>query len=77
MCLIEEVGVLSRSLQEEEATMAQLQSELESYRQVAGTPEQLMELLAELQRKLREAEDQKQQLELLHVQVGELKNKNK
>ena len=51
--------------------MAQLQSELQSYRQVSSTPERLMKLLAELQCKLREAEDQKQQLELQHGEKGE------
>ena len=64
------ISHLSEEVKQKEATLAQLKSELQSYEQVYGTPEQLLELLelepqvAELQRRLQEAEDQKQQLEL-------------
>ena len=64
------ISCLSEEVKQKEATVAQLKSELQSYEQVYGTPEQLLELLelepqiAELERKLQEAENQKQQLEL-------------
>ena len=66
--LSEEIKVLLSSLQEKEATAAQLQSELEKQQLVAST--QLLELLklrtqiAELKHKLQEAEEEKQQAEL-------------
>ena len=68
--LSEEIEVLSSSLQEKEAAAAQLQSELEKHEQVTSAPEQLLGLLkvkiqiAELERKLLEAEEQKKQAEL-------------
>ena len=43
--LSEEVEGLSHCLQEKEATVAQLQNELQSYEQLATTPESLSELL--------------------------------
>ena len=64
------ISRLSEEVKQKEATVAQLKSELQSYEQVYGTPEQLLELLelepqvAELERKLQEAEEQKQLLEL-------------
>ena len=64
------ISHLSEEVKQKEATLAQLKSELQSYEQVYGTPEQLLELLelepqvAGLECKLQEAEDQKQQLEL-------------
>ena len=66
--LSEEIKVVTSSLQEKEATAAQLQSELEKCEQVAST--HLLELLklrtqiAELEQSLQEAEEQKQQVEL-------------
>ena len=64
------ISRLSEEVKQKEATLAQVKSELQSYEQVYGTPEQLLELLelepqvAELERKLQEAEKQKQLLEL-------------
>ena len=64
------ISHLSEEVKQKEATLAQLKRELQSYEQTYGTPEQLLELLelephvAELERKLQEAEDQKQLLEL-------------
>ena len=68
--LSEEIEVLSSSLQEKEAVATQLQSELQTYKQVARTPEQLLELvkvttqIAKLECKLQEFEEQKQKAEL-------------
>ena len=68
--LSEEIEVLSSSLQEKEAVATQLQNELQTYQQVASTPERLLGLLkvttqiAELAIKLQEAEEQKQKAEL-------------
>ena len=80
--LSEEIKVLTSSLQEKEATAAQLQSELEKCEQVAST--QLLELLklrtqiAELEQRLQEAEEQKQQVELERdATVKEMKVKEK
>ena len=64
------ISRLSEEVKQKEATLAQVKSELQSYEQVYGTPEQLLELLelepqvAQLERKLQEVEDQKQLLEL-------------
>lgn len=64
------ISRLSEEVKQKEATLAQLKRELQSYEQLVGTPEQLLELLeleprvAQLECKLQEAEDQKQQLEL-------------
>lgn len=61
---------LSSSLREKEVAVAQLQSELQTYQQVANSPEQLLKSLklrtqiVELERKLQETEYQKQQAEL-------------
>ena len=66
--LSEEIKMLSSSLQEKEAAAAQLQSKLKQREQVAST--QLLEFIklrvqiAELEHKLQEAEEQKQQVEL-------------
>ena len=68
--LSEEVECLSHCLQQKEATVAELQSKLQSHEQLATTPETLSELLklapqiAELERRLQEAEYQKLQAEL-------------
>ena len=74
------IKALSSSLQEKETTAAQLQSELEKRQLVAST--QLLELLklrtqiAELERKLQEAEEQKQKVELeREATVQEMKAK--
>ena len=64
------ISHLSEDVKRKEAELVRLKNELQSYEQVYGTPEQLLELfeldhqVAELERKLQEAEDQKQQLEL-------------
>ena len=66
----EEIEVLSSSLREKEAAAVQLQSELQTYQQVASAPEQLLGLLkvksqmAELEHKLQEAEYKKLKAEL-------------
>ena len=66
--LSEEIQVLSSSLLEKEAAAVQLQSELQAREQVAGTQlltfVKLTTQIAELERKLQEAEEQKQQAEL-------------
>ena len=66
--LSEEVKVLSSSLLEKEAAAAQLQSELEKREQVASTQLlgfiKLRAQIAELEQRLQEAEEQKQQIEL-------------
>ena len=78
--LSEEIKVLLSSIQEKEATAAQLQSEVEKRQLVAST--QLLELLklrtqiAELERKLQEDEEQKQEAELAReTTVQEMKAK--
>ena len=63
--LSKEIKILSSSLQEEEATAAQLQNELQTHQQVSNT--QLLGLttqIAKLERRLQEAEEQKHQVEL-------------
>lgn len=65
--LSKEIKALSNSLQEKEATAAQLQSKLQTHHQVAIPPERLLELtleIAKLEHRLQEAEYQKQQAEL-------------
>ena len=66
--LNKEIKVLSSSLQEKEATAAQLQSKLKKREQVASTQLlgfiKLRTQIAELERKLQEAEEQKQKAEL-------------
>ena len=66
--LSEEIKVLSSSLQEKEAAAAQLQSELQKHEQVVSTQLlgfiKLRVQIAELEHRLQEAEEQKQQLEL-------------
>ena len=68
--LSKQIETLSSSLQEKELAAAQLQSELQTYKEVTSTPEQLLGSLtlttqiAELEHKLQEAEYQKQQAEL-------------
>ena len=66
--LSEEIKVLSSSLQEKEATAAQLQSKLEKREQVASTQLlgfiKLRTQIAELECKLLEAEEQKQKAEI-------------
>ena len=66
--LSEKIKALSRSLQEKEATAAQLQSKLEKREQVASTQLlgfiKLRVQIAELECRLQEAEEQKQQVEL-------------
>ena len=60
-----EIEVLSSSLQEKEATAAQLQNELQTHQQVSST--QLLGLttqIAELEHRLQEADEQKHQVEL-------------
>ena len=65
--LTEEVEALSSSLQEKEATAAQLESELQSHQKAASNPKLLSTVImltteiAELKQKLQEAEVQKQQ----------------
>jgi len=75
------ISRLSEEVEQKEATLAQLKRELQ---QVVGTPDQLLELLelgsrvAELERRLQEAEDQKLQLELekktAHQEVDAMQN---
>ena len=71
--LSEEIKALLNSLKEKEATAAQLQA----HQQAAISPEQFLELMAEvakLDNKLQEAEYQKQQTELeRRVLVHEMK----
>ena len=80
--LSEEIKVLTSSLQEKEAAAAQLQSELEKREQVAS-PQllgfiKLKTQIAELERKLQEAEEQKQRAELeREATVQEMKAKEK
>ena len=68
--LSKEVEALSCSLQEKQATVSQLERKLQSRQQAAITPKQLLELLklapqtTELERRLQEAQYQKQQAEL-------------
>ena len=66
--LSEEIKMLSSSLQEKEAAAAQLQSELKQREQVVSTQLlwfiRLRVQIAELEHKLQEAEEQKQQVEL-------------
>ena len=65
--LTEEVEALSSSLQEKEATVAQLESELQLYQKDASNPKLLSAVImltteiAELKQKLQEAEFLKQQ----------------
>jgi len=65
-----QVEALSSSLREKEVAVAQLESELQTYQQVANTPENLLKSLTlttqinELEQKLQETEYQKQQAEL-------------
>ena len=77
--LSEEIKMLSSSLQEKEAAAAQLQSKLKQREQVAST--QLLTFItqiAELERKLQEAEEQKQKAELeREATVQEMKAKEK
>ena len=78
--LSEEIKVLSSSLQEKEAAAAQLQSELKKHEQVISTQLlgfiKLRVQIAELERKLQEAEEQKQQVELERIAtVQEMKAK--
>ena len=80
--LSEEIKTLSNSLQEKEATAAQIQSQLQTYQHIASTPEQLLVLLksvtqiAELECKLQKVEYQKQQAELeREAAVQEMKAK--
>ena len=63
--LSNKIEVLSSSIQEKEATAAQLQNELQTHWEVSST--QLLELttqIAELEHRLQEAVEQKQQVEL-------------
>ena len=80
--LSEEIKELSSSLQEKEAAAAQLQNELHKREQVINT--QLLGFItlrvqiAELERKLQEAEEQKQKAELERdATVQEMKAKEK
>ena len=78
----EEVKVLLSSLQEKEAAAAQLQSELQKREQVISTQLlgfiRLRVQIAELECKLQEAEEQKQQVELeRNATVQEMKAKEK
>ena len=77
----EMIRALSSSLQEKEATAAQLQNELQKAH-VASTPEQLLRFIkltieiTEVECKLQEAEYQKQQADLVRkVQVQEMENR--
>ena len=79
--LSEEIKVLSSSLQEKEAAATQLQSELKQREQVVSTQLlgfiRLRVQIAELERKLQEAEEQKQQVELeRNATVQEMKAKS-
>ena len=64
------ISHLSEEVKQKEATVAQLKSELRSYEQAYGTPEQQLKFLelgaqiAELERRLQELKEQKQQEEL-------------
>ena len=67
--LSEEIEVLASSLQEKEAAAAQLQSKLQTCKQVASAPEQLglrkmTTQIAALQHKLQESEYKKLQAQL-------------
>ena len=78
----EEIKMLSSSLQEKEAAAAQLQSKLKQREQVASTQLltfiKLRTQIAELERKLQEAEEQKQKAELeREATVQEMKAKEK
>ena len=82
--LTEEVEALSSSLQEKEATVAQLESELQSHEKPASNPKLLLDILtlttgiAELRQTLQEAEVQKQQSTLeKDVAVQEMEAKKK
>ena len=79
--LSEEIKVLSSSLQEKEAAAAQLQSKLKKREQVASTQLlgfiKLRTQIAELECKLQEAEEQKQQAEIeREATVQEMKAKD-
>ena len=70
ICLLtKDIEVLSSSLQEKDAVAAQLHSELEKREQVASTQLltfiKLRTQIADLERKLQEAEEQKQKVELV------------
>ena len=64
------ISHLSEEVKQKEATVAQLKSELRSYEQAYGTPEQQLKFLelsaqiAELEHRLQEVKEQKQQEEL-------------
>ena len=64
-----DVETLSTSLQKKEARAAQFEREFQTYQQASSTPEQLLESItltaqiAELERRLQDAEYQKQQAE--------------
>ena len=78
--LSEKIKELSIFLQEKEAAAAQLQSELKKREQVVSTQLlgfiRLRVQIAELERKLQEAEEQKQQVELeRNATVQEMKAK--
>ena len=78
--LSEEIKMLSSSLQEKEAAAAQLQSELKKREQVASSQLlgfiKLRVQITELEHKLQEAEEQKQQVELeRNATVQEMKAK--
>ena len=82
--LTEEVEALSTSLHEKEATVAQLESELQSYQKPASNPKLLSDILtlttemAKLRQTLQEAEFQKQQSSLeKNVAVQEVEAKKK
>ena len=80
--LSKEIKMLSSSLQEKKAAAAQLQSELKKREQVVSTQLlgfiRLRVQIAELECKLQEAEEQKQQVELeRNATVQEMKAKEK
>ena len=82
--LTEDVETLSSSLQEKEAAVAQLESELHSQQKAASKPKLLLDILtltteiAELRQTLQEAEFQKQQSTLeKDVAVQEVEAKKK
>ena len=80
--LSKEIEVLSSSLQEKKAAATQLQSKLKKREQVASTQLlgfiKLRTQIAELERKLQEAEEQKQKAELERdATVQEMKAKEK
>ena len=68
--LSEQIKALASSLHDKEVAVARLQSELQTYQQVANSPEHLSKSLklttqiAELEQRLQEAEYQKEQAEL-------------